>query len=606
MIYLLFLVVVLTRLSVSARSYKALMQQKGQIEQEARPRRAPRLPQFAHDYSDLLISAVIERSFKSKELHLTMIFMGHKALRYLPQMPFLWVNNSDNTIDSWRKVVSIWKSSDSVDNIDSNITCSFNVSAKHSSKAQWLPESSTVNSGFNKNIKVLRCAIPSGTTGSRERRSKDRLSVKLLRGSISLFDFEIPWATRCTGFGANLFRKLSSWDPWVKNYQLRNIFFLCLSIVRPLEPFRMDTGLPMLLENIEHHLKMGFRHIFIGLYLDRRSVHMQRYRLALDPWVSAGLVSLMTLALPGYDDVAGFQGVVFIDDYVRYIHQINCLYLSKGIAHRIAFFHSSEFLMLNPDISNVKGLLSIPSYPKTEPCYMIIQSLGVPDPQGVANSFGPGDNYWTNQFFATSHPIGPMPAWASIIVNTELAWLVSWREAGACGNSTSVNNSTKPWTMEIVKPEIHGFTVPIEEGKLYFYRGWFEVWQLKRQIWPINEHIKYSATITVKELAEKGFKIDNLDLKFRCNVGRVLELYPSYLQLNHAYKSDLKRSILINVSLSATRTKIWEAKLSFDVPKEYRRKYGSKSIENGGTWHKCNPEKRCNNFEDVIVSVKAK
>jgi len=392
-----FFYTLLLNVHVIARSYSTLLKNGKEDGTKLNLIRKPRLPQFSRDYSELLISAVIERSFIDDELYLAMIFMGHKAVRYMQQMPFLWINTSESTLRSWKVVTETWSSNDKVDYSDSGITCAFNVSVEqkyieYKSEARWLPDASTVNSGFNQNIKVLRCRLSFDTYIFRKRRSKDKLSVMLARNELKIFEFEVPWASRSTGYGVNLYRKLSSWDPWIPNYnQQNNIFFLCISIVRPLEPSRMDTGLPMLLENVEHHLRMGFTHIFIGLYLDRKSVHMQRYRLALDPWVSAGLVSIMAIYLPGYDDVAGFLGAVFIDDYVRYIHQISCLYLSKGVAHYTAFFHSSEFLTFHQDIVHVQGLLNIPNFSKKNPCYFIIQSLGVPDPKGLKTEFGPGN-----------------------------------------------------------------------------------------------------------------------------------------------------------------------------------------------------------------------
>jgi hypothetical protein len=51
---------------------------------------------------------------------------------------------------------------------------------------------------------------------------------------------------------------------------------------------------------------------------------------------------------------------------------------------------------------------------KISPCYYVLQSLGVPDPEDRKDSFGPGDGAWTRDFFpeAKSSPVGPMPAWA--------------------------------------------------------------------------------------------------------------------------------------------------------------------------------------------------
>eukprot|EP00607_Mallomonas_marina_P005052 CAMPEP_0182426520 /NCGR_PEP_ID=MMETSP1167-20130531/13015_1 /TAXON_ID=2988 /ORGANISM="Mallomonas Sp, Strain CCMP3275" /LENGTH=186 /DNA_ID=CAMNT_0024608005 /DNA_START=349 /DNA_END=906 /DNA_ORIENTATION=+ len=66
------------------------------------------------------------------------------------------------------------------------------------------------------------------------------------------------------------------------------------------------------------------------------------------------------------------------------------------------------------------------------PCYYIIESLGVPDPPHVGQHQGPGDEYWTSDFFATSQPIGPMPAFLTLILPTESVWTVASRVVGGC------------------------------------------------------------------------------------------------------------------------------------------------------------------------------
>jgi hypothetical protein len=194
-----------------------------------------------------------------------------------------------------------------------------------------------------------------------------------------------------------------------------------------------------------------------------------------------------------------------------------------------------------------------------------------------------------------------MPAWASIIVNTQLAWLVSWHEAGACGTSETIGNREKSWSDEVVKPETHGFMVPIDDAKLFFYRGHFDTWQLEREKWPQNDHLIMSAAITVKELTRKGFKIENFDLKYECRVHKVLELYPIYIRAMQAneQQSHIRSTTIMNVSLSTTRTKYGEEKLSYTVPKEFLKKVGTKSLIRQNTWRKCDPERGCRYFADI-------
>ena len=131
-------------------------------------------------------------------------------------------------------------------------------------------------------------------------------------------------------------------------------------------------------------------------------------------------------------------GTNFIDDYARWIHQQQCLYVSKGVASHVALLHASEFLVLKPPIASIHQLLAAPSVinmltaSKRKPCYYVVETLGVPDPDGPKSSFGPGDNYWTADFFAGSLPLGPLPSWITLILPTTEVWIVGWHVCGAC------------------------------------------------------------------------------------------------------------------------------------------------------------------------------
>lgn len=336
-----------------------------------RPSGRGQLPVFSSDFSEFFIAAVIERSFDTDNLYLTTFLMGHKSLFHMPQMPFLLINNSVSTTHKWREAGRQWKERS---NRNDTFTCRMKNSlavvkeSVQETPALWGPSSTTNDGGFNRNFEVLRCMIPrdinivATLADQKQKLSKAiknaRLSVEIIRtrnhGHIhgtdsqtptraNLIAFEVPWKDRRTGYGFDLSRRNSRWEPWqgvlspprsrqqfsfngvkegdvplnassstrgqTSSFRMSPISVVCMSIVRPLEPFRMDTGMTMLVENIEHNILIGFDHIFVGLHLDPLSVHMQRYRLALDPFIRAGRVSLSSMALSGFDDVAGYHGV---------------------------------------------------------------------------------------------------------------------------------------------------------------------------------------------------------------------------------------------------------------------------------------------------------
>lgn len=169
----------------------------------------------------------------------------------------------------------------------------------------------------------------------------------------------------------------------------------------------------------------------------------------------------------------GIVGMNINEDYARLIYHQQCLYLSKGIADYVAFFHASEFLTLHPPLNSIQELLtrhvtkdihpelyigsqqqeksmlvvtnnernaitrrlkvSKKDDSSTSPCFVVIQSLGVPDrevyhqstsrssagrgyhtKQRLNHGLGPSDSYWLKDFFNDSQPIGPLPAWNTI------------------------------------------------------------------------------------------------------------------------------------------------------------------------------------------------
>ena len=283
------------------------------------------------------MAAVLERSFNSYDIYLVMFLMGHAALFNRPQQPFLMINNVSSTVAHWQNAARKWDANRIVDTSYSGLVCKTKLASNNTpsvSEAMWVPSRTTTDSGFNKHLEILRCKLPNGEeiySRIPEAFAKngriEKLSVEVLRiasknsveyDSMSLVRFQVPLLSRRTGYtmssalGFSRPRKNSQWDPWM-NKPLRvnfqpNPVHICMSFVRPLEPYRMDTGIVMLLENIEHHINLGFDHIFVALNLDESSIHMQRYRLALDSYVVGGKVSIASMALAGYDDVAGIIG----------------------------------------------------------------------------------------------------------------------------------------------------------------------------------------------------------------------------------------------------------------------------------------------------------
>ena len=270
------------------------------------------LPAFASDFSEVAISAIIERSghdanggVHTNTMHLALFLIGRKALVYLPQMPFLAMNNSkSDTSKKWGRVAAKWnedmKARENCTDkfpVQQALDCRFQSSSdlfpreQRPIKAQgvYIPSNTSEDGGFNRMIEVLRCQI-NATLVPQEKHGREKLHVDIISpksGSV-LFRFYIPWRTRQIGYGFRHSKISSSFDPWRKPYArhfpnetaassspLPSVH-LCSPIIRPLEPHRKDPGLPALLEFVEHNVLIGVDHQFLGVFLDPRSKVFQQ------------------------------------------------------------------------------------------------------------------------------------------------------------------------------------------------------------------------------------------------------------------------------------------------------------------------------------------
>eukprot|EP01038_Epipyxis_sp_PR26KG_P004172 gene4172-5939_t len=624
------------------------------------------LPQFSIDATEILVSAVIERSF-NQNLYLSMFLVGHKAFLFRPQFPFLMINQSDEIkYTQWKKYSNFWKNfheeTDKSRKIDviTHYYCIIRGGGRlyeSINEGFFVPSDTTTDPGLNQNLEILRCPFqhkfPFELSAEQLYLSKKQLKVEIIRSKLSLFEiqtillnnrfhsierlfkFNIPWKYRRAGYGFDLSKSNSAWNPWnewlpsnsssMKSYDVvsNNVAYLCLATVRPLGPLRMDTGIGLLLENIEHNLMIGFKHIFLGLYLDKSSKHMQRYRLALDVYIRSGQLTLSSMTMNGVDDVAGMMGMAFNDDYARYYHHQQCLYMSKGVADYVALFHASEFLVLKPPISNVIELLNSQKYieesfssklkSSLQPCYYIIQAVGIPDPisrKSKTNIYGPEDLSWVQPHFSGSLPIGPMPAWFTLILHTRFVWLTGWHVCGACSAELlKVNgkndNNTHPWSDSRINDVNHGTIIRDMQAIMYFYRGHFDQWQLNRPVYShIDEYMQLHNEQVRDSLTWKGFEMreaSGIWLKTRKEiVKRYYPLYANYYNFTRSNSFVNEKYFL--VCLSAIRKNGGIVLQVNDQMKTNQKVIAGKKglMLSGNDWKECDGQKGCKSFIEIM------
>ena len=454
------------------------------------------LPNFLSDSSDVVLSAVLERSENGPELHLVVMMMGHKAFFYMPQSPILMMNRS--AMGVWGRVASNFAKT----RLPSATNCSFGSNGNLEVPGSLLPSSTSIDTGFNRNLELLRCPVPvSALAGNNHREREQKLEVSLVRKGQVLLSFSISVRKRQAGYGFTLSRKSSRINMWQQDSKsLNNKAFLCTSVIRPLEPWRPDVALPLLLEFVEHNVQIGFAHQFLATFLDPRSVEFQHMLALLRPYIEKRQVSLTGLAIPRVNDYSGVLGLIFIDDYTRYIHQNQCLYISRGLASHVAMLQASEFLALGPRYDNIAQLLQTLPRPLSlangrRPCFYKVYTLGVADPPDkpplAANSQFLRDHY------TDSRPFGPLPAFNVAILPVHNIHSVAWHDAASCsGPSRSVADA-------VTLADAH--FIPMSEAAVYFYRqSKFDPWQLKRASYDINNHTLRYGRSAEHELFRKG------------------------------------------------------------------------------------------------------
>jgi hypothetical protein len=169
--------------------------------------------------------------------------------------------------------------------------------------------------------------------------------------SSAIISFSVPWHKRFIGYGFNFYNS-TNFDLWSTKDSHRPKAYICTSLIRPLNPLLSLVGIPTILEYVEHHILLGFDHIFLPMLLDWNSKYMQRYLRVLKSYIANGQVSIISLALKGHDDVSGFNGVHINNHLAERIFMNSCIYLSKGSANYVVTSKANQFIVPLKDSLN--------------------------------------------------------------------------------------------------------------------------------------------------------------------------------------------------------------------------------------------------------------
>lgn len=370
-----------------------------------------KLPCFTYDYSELIIGALIERSSDSDDLFLVMFILNHQVIFHHDIIKAF--STDDITLNSWSRAIKVWNQSSSSLDYDrhQNIMCILHnndpkFGQSYHSQAFWMKSSeesiSQSKYGIGSYIDILKCRLK-GTSSiytalshsnsslhvdiyhKQSHSSKINLKSQGKLSNHSKFDnnhkssvdptslllsYSLPWKKRYIGYGFSLFDNLSSFDPWLPFHEASiddksfpdsyiNKSALCLGLLQPLHLTRSNIPLPMLMESIEHHLSLGFQHIYIGVLVDISSKYIHRYIAALSNFIHlrgkkledsvdsqsiVGRISIISLSNSGYDNVGGFDGIIINNEVIENLFYNQCLYFSKGIFDFVTFLEPNEFI----------------------------------------------------------------------------------------------------------------------------------------------------------------------------------------------------------------------------------------------------------------------
>ena len=309
------------------------------------------LPSFSFDFSEYFISAMIERSTNANELYLTMFVLSHNVIDDGHSLRS--ISTEDEILHQWSYTLKTWKYN--TFNDYNNLACIIKNNDRRST-SPYYSHLSWISEHRNDTVEILRCRLK-GISNNSDIVDYSSISVDIIRRkgryhnvtrnhdqSSALISFSVPWYKRSVGYGFS-FLNSTYFDPWSNRDSDLPKSYICTSLIRPLNPLLSLVGIPTVLEYVEHHILLGFDHIFLPILLDWNSKYMQRYLTALKSYIASGHVSVISLALKGHDDVSGFNGVHINNQLAERIFMNTCIYLSKGIAKYVVSSKANQFIV---------------------------------------------------------------------------------------------------------------------------------------------------------------------------------------------------------------------------------------------------------------------
>ncbi len=268
------------------------------------------LPNFAYDYSDFILSSMIERVSDSYELYLTTFFMCHLLVEpkigasaqsgeaVSPEVLSIWkhvMNTYPKTVynkPGIRDSKFICKITNSIDDVNS---------VAYTVPGRFVGTRLTPDSNSNKRLDILRCPMRDTEFAymNYARSPNHHVFVEILKvgNPVPIIKFKVPWATRTNGFLIDLPPQATVIDPW-KGFDKsqpgkwsHDSLHLC---VPGMESALTRQTLPLYLEFVQYHLLLGVNHIFIAASYTWDSPDMEILLRVMRKYIDEGKVSITT------------------------------------------------------------------------------------------------------------------------------------------------------------------------------------------------------------------------------------------------------------------------------------------------------------------------
>lgn len=297
-----------------------------------------RLPNFAIDYSEYLLGAMIERVSNSYELYVTMFFVCHKLLEVTAKNSGQGgVSVNPEFHDVWKLAMMQFLSTKyAVNGVRATPPKVFCKISHHIGgsyyivEGEFIPNNLTPDSNANKRLDILRCKMKDTERAYMEfAGTSAQMHVEVIRADYKLINFFVPWRSRKTGYMLSdpLDEISSTFDPW-KGFNMstpgtwkHDNLYMC---VPGWEDPPSKASLPLFLEFFEHHLQLGVDHIFTGASFGWKSRQMRNARNVLRSYIEGGLISITSHSGDGLNGIYRYLRfrliVVFCSKHVAIIN----------------------------------------------------------------------------------------------------------------------------------------------------------------------------------------------------------------------------------------------------------------------------------------------